>query len=59
MVPCGEGSFALQAVAFFFVADLFAELFFEGWQEIEGDVRGLEAFGFGVGDVVGEAAVGA
>ncbi len=58
-VPGFEGSVALEAVAFFFVADLFAELGFEGWEEVEGDVGGLEAFGFGVGDVVGEAAVGA
>ncbi len=54
-VPGFEGAVALDAVAFFFVADLFAEVFFEGWEEVEGDVGGLEAFGFGVGDVVGEA----
>ena len=41
-----------------FVADLFAESGFEGWEEVEGDVGGLEVFGFGVGDVVGEGAVG-
>ena len=54
LVPGGEGAVALEAVAFFFVADLFAEVFFEGWEEVEGDVGGLEVFGFGVGDVVGE-----
>jgi len=58
VVPCFEGSFALDAVAFFFVADLFAEVFFEWEQQVEGDVGGLEGFGFAVGDVVGEAAVG-
>jgi len=45
-------------VALFFVAHLFAEIFFEGWEEIEGDVGGLEFFCLGVGDVVGQAAVG-
>ena len=45
-VPGGEGAVALEAVAFFFVADLFAEVFFEGWEEVEGDVGGLEAFWF-------------
>ena len=40
--PGGEGTVALEAVALFFVADLFAELFFERWQKVEGDVGGLE-----------------
>ena len=59
--PCGpgfEGSIALEAVAFFFVADLSAEVLFEWEQEVEGDVGGLEFFVVGVGDVVGEGAVG-
>ena len=59
---CSQASRARShwsAVAFFFVADLFAEVFFEGWEEVEGDVGGLEVLGFGVGDVVGERAVGA
>ena len=46
-------------MAFFFVAHFFAEFGFEGWEQVEGDVGGLEALGFGVGDVVGQAAVGA
>ena len=46
-------------MAFFFVADFFAEVFFEGWEEVEGDVGGLEFLCFGVGDVVGQRAVGA
>ena len=58
-VPGFEGAVALDAVAFFFVADLFAEVFFERREEVEGDVGGLEVLCFGVGDVVGEAAVGA
>jgi len=41
-------------VAFFFVADFLAELFFEWGEEVEGDVGGLEFFVVGVGDVVGE-----
>ena len=57
-MPCFEGAVALDAVALFFVADALAEFFFEGGEEVEGDISGLEAFGFGVGDVVGEAAVG-
>ena len=44
-------------MAFFLVADLLAKFFFERWKEVEGDVGGLEVFGFGVGDVVGERAV--
>ena len=58
-VPGGQGALALDAMAFFFVADFFAEIFFEGWEEVEGDVGRLEFFGFGVRDVVGERAVGA
>ncbi len=58
LVPCGEGAFALDAVAFFFVADGFAEFFFERDEEVEGDVGGLELFVVGVGDVVDERAVG-
>ncbi len=58
-IPGGEGAVALDAVAFFFVANLFAEVFFEWEEEVEGDVGGLEALGFAVGDVVGERAVGA
>src|SRR3984957_20676954 len=46
-------------MTFFFVTDLFAKLFLEGWEEVEGDVGRLELFGFGVSDVVGEGAVGA
>jgi hypothetical protein len=57
-LPGFEGSFALDAVAFFFVADFLAQFFFEREEEVEGDVGGLEGFGFAVGDVVGEAAVG-
>jgi hypothetical protein len=34
LVPGFEGSFALDAVAFFFVADLAAEVFFE-WREFQ------------------------
>ena len=45
-------------MAFFFVADGFAEVFFEGDEEVEGDVGGLELFVVGVGDVVDEGAVG-
>ena len=47
----------MNAVAFFLIADLFAEIFFEGWEEVEGDIGRLELFCFGVGDVVREAAV--
>jgi hypothetical protein len=57
VVPGGEGSFALDAVALFLVADLLAEFFFEREKQVEGDVGWLEFFGFGVGDVVGEGAV--
>ena len=59
LLPGGEGALALEAVAFFLVADAFAKVFFERWKEVERDVGGLEAFGFGVGDVVDEGAVGA
>lgn len=45
-------------MAFFFVANLFAEVFFKRWEEVEGDVGGLELFVVGVGDVVGEGPVG-
>jgi hypothetical protein len=48
----------LEAVAFFLVADRFAEVFFERRQQVEGDVGGLEALALRVGDVVGEGAVG-
>jgi len=50
--------FALQAVALFFVADFFAEIFFEGFEKVEGDVGGLEVGGVGVGDVVDQRAQG-
>ena len=53
-----EGAVALDFVAFFFVADAFAEFFFEGWEKVERDVGWGELFGFGMGDVVGEGAVG-
>ena len=43
----------MEFVAFFFVADLFSEVVFEGWEKVEGDVGGLEALGFGVGDIAG------
>ena len=62
MVPGGEGAVALEAVTFFFVADAAAEVFFEGWEKVEGDVGGLESLVFfgieRVGDVLAEAAVG-
>ena len=45
-------------MAFFLVADPAAEVFFEGWEEVEGDIGGLEPFAVGVGYVVDEAAVG-
>ena len=45
-------------MALFLVADLFAQLFFERLQQIEGDVGGLEVFGVGVGDVVDQRAEG-
>ena len=57
--PGLEGVLALEAVAFFFVADGFADGFVEWGEEVEGDVGWLEAFGVAVGDVVGEGAVGA
>ena len=43
-IPGAEGAFALDAVTFFFVADFSAQVFFEGGEEVEGDVGGLEAF---------------
>jgi hypothetical protein len=49
-----EGAFALDAMTFFLVADFSAYFFFEGLQQVEGDVGGLEALGAGVGDVVDE-----
>ena len=58
LVPCSQCAIALQFVALFFIAHLLAKLGFEGRQQIEGDVGGLELPGLGVGDVVGEAAVG-
>ena len=58
LVPGGEGALALDSVAFFFVADAAAEVVFQGRKEVEGDVGGLEALTFRVGDVVGERAVG-
>ena len=54
MSPSFQGSFALDAVTFFFVANPAAEVFFEWGEEVEGDVGGLEGFGFAVGDVVRE-----
>jgi len=51
----------LDAVALFLVfliSDAAAQVFFERREKVEGNVGGLEALTFRVGDVVGEAAVG-
>ena len=45
-------------MAFFLVTNSFAELVFESWKQVKGDVRGREFFLLGMGDVVSEAAVG-
>ena len=45
--PCiegGKGAVALHAMTLFLVADFFAHFFFEGLQQVEGDVGGLEPF---------------
>ncbi len=53
-----QGPFALQAVALFLVANFAADFFFEGLEQIEGDVGGLEVPGVSVGDVVDQRAEG-
>ena len=45
-------------MAFLFVADAAAELFLKRRNQIEGDVRWLEALRLGMSDVVGERTVG-
>ena len=55
-VECRQGPLALNAVAFFFVADLSADFFFERLTEVEGDVGGLEVLWIGVRDVVNQRA---
>ena len=56
-VPDLESAVALNFMAFFLVGHLFAEFFFEGWKEIEGDVGGDKFLQIAMGDVVGEGAV--
>src|SRR5579871_2029990 len=57
--PRFECAVALELVAFLFVAHLFTQFGFERWQQVEGDVGGLESLGLSMSDVVGQAAVGA
>src|SRR5512140_174848 len=51
-VERGERLLALQAVALFLVTDTAARAFVERWQQVEGDVGGLEMFRRGMRDVV-------
>src|SRR5665213_1489477 len=57
-LPRLQTTFALDAVAFFLVANPFAKVVFKRWEQVEGDVRGLEFLRVGVGDVVDQRAVG-
>src|SRR5215469_895774 len=58
LIPCREGTLALDAMSLFLVADFLAQIVFKWGKEIEGDVRWLEMLAFGVRDVVRERAIG-
>jgi len=54
-----QRSLADDAMALLLVADLLAEFFFEGFEQVEGNVCGLKVFWVGVGDVVDQRSKGA
>ena len=57
--PGGEGAFADHLVAEFFVAHFAFCLLVELFEQVEGDVGGLEVGGVGVAEIVDKRAVGA